>query len=113
MRELYIEGVAIHGGPDHARALVRVSAKRWYRGCAGWAIEPRNAGGSGCRRCRNERKATSPMALSRAVGGPREVREPVHARKSPCARTGRSDDRPAGGDGRQWGREGKAKVVIP
>ncbi len=35
---------------------------------------------SGCRRCPNERKATSPTAFyARAVGGPRAVREPLHA----------------------------------
>jgi hypothetical protein len=28
MRELYIEGVAIHGDPSHASASVRASAKR-------------------------------------------------------------------------------------
>jgi len=44
MRELYIEGVAIHGGPDHAWMSVRASAKRWTGVRAGWAIEPRNQG---------------------------------------------------------------------
>ena len=35
---------------------------------------------SGCRRCPNERKATSPAAFyARAAGGPRAVREPLHA----------------------------------
>jgi hypothetical protein len=29
MRELYIEGVAIHDGPSHALAFVRASVKRW------------------------------------------------------------------------------------
>jgi hypothetical protein len=48
----------------------------------------------------------------RAVSEPRAVGEPVHARKSPCARTGRSDDHPS------WllveaGRAGKAEAVIP
>src|SRR5450756_2789281 len=35
--------------------------------------------GSGCRRRPSGRKATSLAALSRAVSGPRAVREPVHA----------------------------------
>jgi hypothetical protein len=35
---------------------------------------------SGCRRCPNERKATSSTAFyARVVGGPRAVREPLHA----------------------------------
>ena len=29
MRELYIEGLAIHDDPNHAWMLVRASAKRW------------------------------------------------------------------------------------
>jgi hypothetical protein len=32
MRELCIEGVAIHDGPAHALMLVRVLVKRWCRG---------------------------------------------------------------------------------
>ena len=47
---------------------------------AGWAIEPRKVIESGCRRCHMKRKATPPPAFSRAVGGPRGVGEPVHAR---------------------------------
>jgi hypothetical protein len=42
MEELYIEGVATHDDPDHALALVRVTAKRWTGARAGRAIEPRN-----------------------------------------------------------------------
>jgi hypothetical protein len=49
---------------------------------------------SGCRRCHNERKAMSSAALSLVAGGPCAVGEPRHARRSSCARTGRSDDRP-------------------
>src|ERR671910_2029741 len=47
---------------------------------AGWAIEPRKHH-SGCRRCHRKRKATSATALSRAVGGPRGVEEPVHGKR--------------------------------
>ena len=43
---------------------------------AGWDIEPRKDK-SGCRR---KRKATLLAAFSRAVGGPRGVEDPVHAR---------------------------------
>ena len=60
------------------------------RGRAGGAIEPRNSSSSGCRRSANRRKATLPAAFSRAVGGPCAVGEPRHARRAPCARTGRS-----------------------
>jgi hypothetical protein len=46
---------------------------------AGWDIEPRQAS-PGCRRCPMVRRATSSAAFSRAVGGPRGVEDPVHAR---------------------------------
>ena len=42
MEESHIEGVATHGGPDHALSLMRVTAKRWTGARAGRAIEPRN-----------------------------------------------------------------------
>ena len=49
-------------------------------------------------------------ALSRVASGPCAVGEPGHARRSPCARTGRSHDHPSGG----WaGREGNAEAVSP
>ncbi len=42
MRELYIEGVAIHGGPESC-AGAREGAGEALTGVrAGWAIEPRN-----------------------------------------------------------------------
>ena len=69
MEELYIEGVAVHGGPepcvvareggDEASVGVRV----------GWAIEPRNWLQSRCRRRVYWRKATSLAALSQAASG--------------------------------------------
>jgi RNA-directed DNA polymerase len=44
MRELYIEGVAIHGGPESC-AVVREGGGEALTGVrAGWAIEPRNQG---------------------------------------------------------------------
>jgi hypothetical protein len=42
MRTLYIEGLAIHGGPDHALATRKGAAKRWVGVGVGWAIEQRN-----------------------------------------------------------------------
>ena len=78
MEESDTEGVAIHGGPDHASASARATAKRWIGVPAG-RLWSREISVSGCRRCPNEWKATSLTALSRVVGGPRVVREPLHA----------------------------------
>ena len=35
MKESYIEGLAIHGGLDHALATREGAAKRWIRGARG------------------------------------------------------------------------------
>jgi len=94
MEELYIEGVAVHDGPepcvvareggDEASVGVRV----------GWAIEPRNWLQSRCRRSRNKRKATPSGGVfasrRRASRGPRTCA----CVESPCARTGRSHGHP-------------------
>ena len=82
------------------------------RGARRPVIEPRNWACPGCRRARKRRKATPLAALSRAVGGPRGVEEPVHACELSMLRTGRSHDHPPVGDGRA-GRAGKAEAVIP
>ena len=42
MREPYVEGVAIHGDPDHALAFRGGAAKRWTGVGVGGAIEQRN-----------------------------------------------------------------------
>jgi hypothetical protein len=42
MGVLYIEGVAIHGGPEPCVGRSRGRRRSVGRGRAGWAIEPRN-----------------------------------------------------------------------
>jgi hypothetical protein len=77
---------------------------------AGQAIEPCNQHSSGCRRSALQRKATSPVALSRVAGGPCAVGEPVHA-WSFHAREPRGLALTRLWD-QQAGRSGKAKAVI-
>src|SRR3954470_23894127 len=93
MRELYIEGVAIHGGPESCVG-VREAAGEALTGVVWAGPLSREMLGSGCRRRPIRRKATSPAALARAAGEPHAVREPGHVPRSPCARTGRSHGRP-------------------
>src|SRR5437763_17025245 len=80
MKELYIEGVAIHDGPEPCGGVREGVVEASVGVRVGWAIEPRNWLLSRCRRPHNRRKATPLAAFSRAVGGPRGVQEPVHAR---------------------------------
>ena len=44
MRELYIEGVAIHGGPESCVGVREGGGEALTGVRAGWAIEPRNQG---------------------------------------------------------------------
>jgi hypothetical protein len=65
---------------------------------------------SGCRRCPNERKATSQAAsYARAVGGPRAVREPLHAGNLDAREPG--DPTLARRADHAAGRSGKAKAA--
>src|SRR5215211_502420 len=78
MKELYVEGVATHDGPEPCVGVREGAGEASVGVHVGRAIEPRN-GQSGVPTLLVERKATLPTALSRAAGGPRAVGEPVHA----------------------------------
>ena len=133
-------GINRHGVGDENALHRRRSESRWPRvmrwcpvraqrsvdrGRVGGAIEPRNTNSSGCRRRPERRKAILLATFSRVVGGPCAVGDPRHARRAPCARTGRSRGRPrVVGDAPSWmvrgvadqrrsGREGNAQAVIP
>jgi hypothetical protein len=79
MEELYVEGLATHGGPESCVDVPRGRGEALAGARAGRAIEPRN-GAFGVPTFSKRRKATLSAALSRAVGGPRVVREPGHVR---------------------------------
>ena|SRR5437870_896204 len=96
-------------------ALSRASAAREGGGEASvGAVQAgllsREISGSGCRRCPNKRKATSPAALSRVVGDPARsenlgMHGDLHAREP----GGPAITRPEV----EAGREGNAEAVIP
>ena len=52
MEELYVEGVATHGGPESCVVVCEGGGEALTGARAGRAIEPRNVH-SGCPRCRN------------------------------------------------------------
>ena len=72
MEELYIEGLATHGGPESCVDDPRGRGEALTGVRAGRAIEPRNHC-FGVPTLFKRRKATLPAALARAVGGPRAV----------------------------------------
>jgi RNA-directed DNA polymerase len=79
MEELYVEGLATHGGPESCVASCEGRGEALTGVRAGRAIEPRNVS-SGVPTLFAKRKATSRAALARAVSGPRAVWEPGHVR---------------------------------
>src|SRR3954447_12258367 len=94
MRELYIEGVAIHGGPEPCAVVCEGGGEASVGVRVGWAMEPRNwlpsrsdALTTGGRRYRRRRYREPSGRISR---GPRTC---AYAESS-CARTGRSHGHP-------------------
>jgi hypothetical protein len=80
MRELYIEGVAIRGGPESCVG-VREGVGEALPGHV-WAglLSREMKARFGVPTLSYWWKATLPVALSRVAGGPRAVGEPGHAR---------------------------------
>ena len=125
MKEPYIEGVAIHGGPESCVGVPRGRSEALTGVVRAGLLSREIEMKFGVPTSSRKRKATLPAALSRVAGGPRAVEEPGHARRSPCAGTGRShgrpwafDDAPSGmvrgvADRRLAGRGGNAMSVIP
>src|SRR4051812_26844761 len=68
MRVLYIEGVAIHGGPESCVG-VREGVGEALTGVVQAGLLSREITSSGCRRRHTRRKAMSSAALARVVGG--------------------------------------------
>lgn len=107
MRELHVEGVAIHDDPDHAPVPARAQVKRWIGARAG-QVWSREMGKSGAPTQSLNRKATRPASLPRDAGRPRAVEDLVHVRNLSAREPG--DLRAARRDGAS-GRIGKAMAV--
>jgi hypothetical protein len=111
MRELYIEGLAIYGGPESCVGGREAAGEVLAGVRAGWAIEPRNPV--------FEVPTRSQTAEGNIAGGViRESLVDLAGSKNLCMRgismrENREVPRsPACGDGRA-GRAGKAEAVIP
>jgi len=109
MEELYVEGVATHGGPESC-VVVREGGGEALTGArAGRAIEPRNVL-FGVPTLSEWRKATSTAAVSRGAVGPRVVKEPGHVRNLHAREPG--DPAPTRPCDQRAGRPGNAEAVI-
>jgi hypothetical protein len=107
MKELYIEGLAIHGGPAPCVGTREGAGEALAGVHAGRAIEPLNRSHSGVPTLSEERKATLSAALSRAADGPRAVEEPehawsLHAREPGGPALARPADHRRAAQGRPW-----------
>jgi len=109
MEELCAEGLATRGVPESCVDDLRGRGEALTGARAGRAIEPRN-GESGAPALSNGRKATSLAALSRAVSGPRAVREPGHVRNLRAREPG--EPVPVRLADHRAGRSGNAEAVI-
>jgi hypothetical protein len=109
MRELYIEGVAIHDDPESCVGVREGVGEALTGARAGWAIEPRNQGDRGAdvvnyigrQHCR-QRYRELPV-------GPGAVEEPVHVRNLHAREPG--DPMFARPVDHGAGRSGNAKAV--
>ena len=70
MEELYVEGLAIHGGPESCVGTREGAGEALTGVRVGRAIEPRNHRSSGCRHLSSGWKATRPAALCESLVGP-------------------------------------------
>src|SRR5579863_1404792 len=109
MEELYVEGLATHGGPESCVDDPRGRGEALTGARAGRAIEPRNPSPGrphGPQRGRQHRW----QRYAQAASGPRAVGEPWHARNLHAREPG--EPVPARPPDQRAGRPGNAEAVI-
>ncbi len=106
MKEPHTEGVAIHCDPESCGG-VRKGVTEALTGVRAGEVSSREIMTSECRRGSGPGRQHGPVRHRGVPGRLRAVQDPVHVRKSPCARTGRSL-RPPESDG-DSGRIGEAE----
>src|SRR5919198_3190344 len=94
MRELYIEGVAIHGGPESCVGVREGVGEALLGVRVGRAIEPRNQR-FGVPTPYNRAEGNTAGRVSASGRWALRGLRTCACGESPCARTGRPDDRPS------------------
>lgn len=95
MGELYIEGVAIHGGPESCAGIREGGGEALTGVRAGWAIEPRNHC-FGVPTSSHEAEGHIVSSVSASCWGTPRGLGTCACTESLCTRTGRSHARPSG-----------------
>ena len=106
MRESYVEGVAGHNGPESCGDVRKGVVEALTGVRAGRVFSRERTLPPGCRRRKEERKATPDASPSQDAAESRAVADPVHVRKHLAREPG--DPMFTGPDGRA-GRVGKSK----
>src|SRR5216683_6967759 len=94
MEELYVEGLATHGGPESCVDDPRGRGEALTGARAGRAIEPRNLNDRGADAVQEVEGNTASSAIASCGRAPRGRRTRACA-EPPCARTGRARVRPS------------------
>jgi hypothetical protein len=109
MEELYVEGLATHGGPESCVDDPQGRGEALAGARAGRAIEPRNHNDRGADAVQEVEGNIASGARREPLGGPRAVGEPGHVRNLRAREPGEPMSvRPPG---QRAGRSGNAEAV--
>ena len=108
MEELYVEGVAIHGGPESCVGAREGAGEALTGARVGRAIEPRNKQ-FGVPTPFRWLEGNTTSGVMRVAGWPRAVKEPWHVRNLQVREPGEPTVRPS--VDHRAGRSGNAKAV--
>jgi hypothetical protein len=110
MEELYVEGLATHGGPESCVDDPRGRGEALAGARAGRAIEPRNHNDRGADAVQEVEGNTAGGAMREPLAGP--ARSENHGMCGTSVRENRESPRPPVLPGQQAGRPGNAEAVI-
>ena len=110
MEELYVEGLATHGGPESCVDDPQGRGEALTGARAGRAIEPRNLNDRGADAVQEAEGNTTGGAMREPLAGP--ARSENHGTCGTSVRENRESPRPPVLPGQRAGRSGNAEAVI-